>query len=140
MAQELLLDEEERAQLPTWKRKEVSEYLSISMDTLRNWEMNGLLMVKRSENGYRVYTEKDIRMLKLIRSLRCANYSLEAILQMLLQQSHHPDIDIVQVINTPKEGADIVAVCDKLITSLEDAEHNAQKMIELLKEMKCKFS
>ena len=39
------------------KRKEVSEYLGISMDTLRNWEMNGLLTVKRKENGYRVYTE-----------------------------------------------------------------------------------
>ena len=28
------------------KRKDVSELLDISMDTLRNWEMNGLLTVK----------------------------------------------------------------------------------------------
>lgn len=34
------------------KRKEVSKALDISMDTLRNWEMNGLLTVKRKENGY----------------------------------------------------------------------------------------
>ena len=27
------------------KRRDVSEYLHISMDTLRNWEMNGLLQV-----------------------------------------------------------------------------------------------
>ena len=65
------------------KRKEVSEYLDISMDTLRNWEMNGLLTVKRKENGYRVYTDEDIKRLKIIRSLRCAKYSLEAILRML---------------------------------------------------------
>ena len=57
------------------KRKEVSEYLDISMDTLRNWEMNGLLTVKRKENGYRVYTDEDIKRLKIIRSLRCAKYS-----------------------------------------------------------------
>lgn len=35
------------------KQKEVSEYLGITMDSLRNWEMNGLLTVKRRENGYR---------------------------------------------------------------------------------------
>lgn len=29
------------------KRREVSRYLGISMDALRNWEMNGLLTVKR---------------------------------------------------------------------------------------------
>lgn len=62
------------------KRKDVSVYLGISMDTLRNWEMNGLLTVKRKENGYRIYTDNDIKRLKIIRSLRCANYSLEAIL------------------------------------------------------------
>ena len=33
------------------KRKEVPDYLDISMDTLRNWEMNGLLAVKRKQNG-----------------------------------------------------------------------------------------
>lgn len=65
------------------KRKEVSEYLNISMDTLRNWEMNGLITVKRRKNGYRVYTDEDIKRLKIIRSLRCANYLLEAILRML---------------------------------------------------------
>ena len=47
------------------KRKEVSDYLDISMDTLRNWEMNGLLAVKRKQNGYRVYTDEDIKQLKI---------------------------------------------------------------------------
>ena len=65
------------------KRKDVSELLDISMDTLRNWEMNGLLTVKRRDNGYRVYTDEDVQRLKIIRSLRCANYSLEAVLRLL---------------------------------------------------------
>lgn len=121
------------------KRKEVSEYLNISMDTLRNWEMNGLLTVKRKENGYRVYTGDDIRQLKIIRSLRCANYSLEAILQMLCQLSKNPSVDILEALNAPKENTDIIAVCDKLITSLFAAENNALKMIAMLREMKIKF-
>ena len=49
------------------KRKEVSDFLDISMDTLRNWEMNGLLTIKRKQNGYRVYSEQDIKRLKIDR-------------------------------------------------------------------------
>lgn len=122
------------------KRKEVSEYLDISMDTLRNWELNGLLCVKRKTNGYRIYTGDDIRRLKIIRSLRCANYSLEAILRMLNALEHNPQANIEQVLNTPKEDADIISVCDRLIVSLQAAEKNAEKMIEILTDMKKEFS
>lgn len=122
------------------KRKEVSEYLNITMDTLRNWEMNGLLTVKRRQNGYRVYTGGDIRRLKIIRSLRCANYSLESILSMLNQLSENPRIDIKKALDTPREDSGIIAVCDKLITSLTAAECNALKMIEKLQYMKHTFS
>ena len=121
------------------KRKEVSDYLDISMDTLRNWERNGLLQVKRKQNGYRAYTSDDIERLKMIRTLRLANYSLEAILRMLNALEHNPQIDMKQVLNTPQEDADIISVCDRLIVSLNDAEENAEKMITILLEMKEKF-
>ena len=122
------------------KRKEVSAYLGISMDTLRNWEMNGLLTVKRKENGYRVYTDEDIQRLKIIRTLRVANYSLESILRMLSQLSRDPEADIRELLNTPDEEANIITACDKLIESLKDAVKNAQSMIEMLKDMKDKFN
>lgn len=134
-----ILDGRQEENVHTMKRKEVSEYLNISMDTLRNWEMNGLLTVRRRQNGYRVYTDDDIRRLKIIRSLRCANYSLEAILTMLGQVSKYPGIDIKRALDTPKEDTEIIAVCDKLVTSLTKAESNAEKMLDKLKEMKNKF-
>ena len=121
------------------KRKEVSEYLDISMDTLRNWEMNGLLTVKRKENGYRIYTDEDIKRLKIIRSLRCAKYSLEAILRMLRQLSKNPDVDIKAALNTPLQSENIISVCDRLIISLTTAEYNAKKIMEMLQEMKEKY-
>ncbi|WP_419026152.1 MerR family transcriptional regulator [Emergencia sp.] len=121
------------------KRKEVSVYLGISMDTLRNWEMNGLLAVKRKENGYRVYTDEDLQRLTIIRTLRVSNYSLEAILRMLSQLSKNPQADIRELLNTPDEEANIITACDKLISSLKEAVKNAQLMIEMLKDMKTKF-
>ena len=121
------------------KRKEVSDYLDISMDTLRNWERNGLLQIKRKQNGYRSYTSDDIERLKMIRTLRLANYSLEAILRMLNALEHNPQVNIKQILNTPQADADIISVCDRLIVSLNDAEENAEKMITILLEMKEKF-
>lgn len=118
------------------KRKEVSEYLDITMDALRNWEMNGLLTIKRKQNGYRIYTGEDIQRLKIIRSLRCANYSLEAILRMLRQLSQNPDTDIREALNSPAQNEDIISVCDKLLVSLAAAEENACTIIEMLQEMK----
>ena len=122
------------------KRKEVSDYLDLSMDTLRNWERNGLIQVKRKTNGYRAYTSEDIERLKMIRTLRLANYSLEAILRMLNALERNPQVDMKQVLNTPQEDADIVSVCDRLIVSLKDAEKNAEKMINIILEMKEKYS
>lgn len=121
------------------KRKEVSEALDISMDTLRNWEMNGLLTVKRKDKGYRIYMDDDIQRLKIIRSLRCANYSLEAILRLMQQLSKNPNTDIRATLNTPKQSDNIISVCDRLIVSLSVAEENAYKILAMLKDMKIRF-
>lgn len=134
-----ILSGHEPEQAVFMKRKEVSEYLHISMDTLRNWELNGLLQIKRKQNGYRIYTEDDIKLLKIIRSLRCGNYSLEAILRMLHQLSENPKTDIRAVLNTPNQTDDIISVCDRLIASLSEAERNANIMLQMLQDMKRKF-
>lgn len=117
-------------------RKEVSRYLEISVDALRNWEMNGLLTIKRKQNGYRIYTEEDIRQLKIIRVLRCANYSLEAIRRMMQQLEANPQADIREILNTPEQNDDIISACDRLLLSLSKAEINAGKIIVLLEKMK----
>lgn len=120
-------------------RQDVANYLQVSINALRNWELNGLITIKRKQNGYRVYDEEDIRRLKIIRSLRCANYSLSAILRMLNIISQNPEADIRQVIDTPKDDDDIISVCDKLLTSLKYAELNAKEMIDRLEKMKKQF-
>lgn len=121
------------------KRRETAAALHLTVDTLRNWEMNGLLTVKRAENGYRIYTEEDIQRLKIIRSLRCANYSLEAIRRMLSALSRHPDVPLETVLNTPRETDDVVTACDRLILSLEEAERNAESMLEQLHTIQSRF-
>lgn len=117
----------------------LSDALGLSVDSLRNWEKNGLLSVKRKENGYRVYTDEDVRRLKVIRALRCANYSLEAILRLLRQLSENPDVDVRTTLNTPQPSDDIISVCDRLIASLSAAQKNACKVSDMLRNMKARF-
>lgn len=124
---------------PVMTRKEAADDLQVTIDTLRNWELNGLLRVKRRQNGYRVYTCEDIRRLKIIRALRCANYSLAAILRMLSALSCDPGADIRQVIDTPGENEDVISVCDRLITSLDAAISNAAQLKAQIERMKEQF-
>ena len=102
--------------------------------------MNGLLTVRRRANGYRVYSPDDIRRLRIIRALRCANYSLEAILRLLTALDADPEADIAAALNTPAPGSDILSACDRLIVSLRGAEKNARLLLVLLEEMKVRFS
>lgn len=139
-------------EMPPLRRKEVSNQLGISMDTLRNWEMNGLLRVKRKENGYRVYTQEDIIIIKIIRSLKCANYSLSSILRMLqvprgrfsrpqmYQENRPPGLTQLEAfLNQDQEEENILTACDKLNISLINAQNNAWEMLSLLQTMNEKY-
>lgn len=120
-------------------RKEAANFLNITVDTLRNWELNGLITVKRKENGYRIYDSQDIKQLKVIRSLRCANYSLSAILRLLNNISKQENVNVTQVLNTPDSNEDIISVCDKLLVSLKNTKIDAETILKLLSDMKSKY-
>ncbi|GCF95091.1 MerR family transcriptional regulator [Enterococcus florum] len=120
-----LLSGDTAAQTLSLTRSQAAESLGVTVDALRNWELNGLLQIKRSVNGYRIYTSEDLRRLKVIRTLRSANYSLEAILRLLLTLEQQKNASIEKVLDTPHPDEDIIAVCDRLLTSLAKAKENA---------------
>lgn len=136
IARDLIEEKNTASDTLSLTRKETADYLGVSIDTLRNWELNGLLEVKRKRNGYRIYTEEDIRRLKIIRSLRCADYSLTAILRMLRTLTVNPAADIRTVIDTPKEQEDIFSACDSLLSSLSHARKNFLQILEELEALK----
>ena len=133
-----ILRHEPPAQGPLLSRKQAAEALGITIDTLRNWEMNGLLRVKRRQNRYRVYTPEDLRLLRVIRSLRYANFSLAAILRMMGALSQNPDTDLRAALDTPQAN-DAISACDKLLTSLRTANINAQDMLAQIRQMRARF-
>lgn len=116
----------------TYKRQEMADLLEVTIDTLRNWELNGLMTVARKSNGYRIYNEEDLQRLKIIRILRCANYSLSSILRLMNRLSEDTEAEMEVIINTPAEDEDIISACDRLLTSLERTNQDADEMLLLL--------
>ncbi len=61
---------------------QAAELLNISRDALRFYEKKNLVMPKKKENGYRYYTEEDIRLLLDLICWRKAQCSIEEIRTM----------------------------------------------------------
>ncbi|AIG26141.1 MerR family transcriptional regulator [Brevibacillus sp. 7WMA2] len=117
----------------TYSRTEVALLLDITSEAVRNWERNGLITVPRLDNGYRAYGERELEQLRVIRSLRSAHYSINAILR-LLKQIQQPSPDIFAILNTPTDEEDIVSVTDQLGKSLLDAIAGAKDTLALFHE------
>lgn len=116
-------------------RVTAAESLGITIDVLRDWERNGLISVPRNPRGHRIYREKEMNRLKMIRTLRCAHYSMMAILRMLTRLDQG-NFDIEENLNTPSGEEDIIGATDCYISALQSAEADAQLMIEKLEKYK----
>ncbi|MFG3441434.1 MerR family transcriptional regulator [Nonomuraea sp. NPDC047897] len=56
---------------------ELAGRTGVSTRSLRYYEQNGLLTARRGANGYRDYTEDDVRLVAEIRSLLAVGFTLE---------------------------------------------------------------
>lgn len=65
---------------------QAAKYLGVTVETLRNWERNGLIDVpRRPSNQYRSFGAAELARLRVIRQLVQAGFSLMAISQALQQ-------------------------------------------------------
>ena len=121
---------------PPRRIKDTAQFLGVTIDTLRNWELNGLINVPRNPgNRYRQYGMREINRLKIIRTLRRANYSIMAVLRMILHLDKGETDNFRTVLDTPGPDEDIVYATDKWISTLIETEKNAGDIIEQLKKM-----
>ncbi len=73
--------------MKTWYVKELSRLTNVSVRALHYYDKIGLLKPSdRLPNGYRVYTEKDVKKLEQIISLKFFGFTLARIKQLLSHQ------------------------------------------------------
>jgi DNA-binding transcriptional MerR regulator len=115
---------------------EVTTRLGVSHDVIRNWERNGLISIRRnSYNNYRLFSQRDVERLQIIRMLSHAGYSHMAMLRMFIELDGGNTRDLKKVLDTPREDEDIFTAADHWLTTLQGQEKLAKQVIRLIKEM-----
>lgn len=113
---------------------QAAQHLNITVDTLRNWERNGLIEIPRApSNQYRLYGAAEFERIRVIRTLVQSGYSLMAILRMLQQFDAGQTNNLRAALDLPPhESADeaIEVIADHWLSSLQELEQRAQAIIQ----------
>ena len=118
------------------KTNEAAKLLGVSTNIIIYWERNGLLKVPKNKiNGYRIYTEKEIRLLKVIKTLRDAKYSRMSVYKILNQLKAGNKENLKEVIDTLDLEEDIVSGADNILSALIEAEKDANELISYISEL-----
>jgi len=79
-----------------YKINEISKLYRIGIDSLRYYEKLGILNPKRDNNGYRLYSLKEIFKLNIIRDLRSLDFSFKQIKAYLDDQCISNSMALIQ--------------------------------------------
>lgn len=103
--------------------QEVSTEMNVPPGTIRQWEkdLNGLIVIPRTKQGSRFYTETEINILQKVKSMRDKNLSklmIRDLLQKHLQQnSEAPSETIETTMPVLTESAEVSPTTDLVETS-----------------------
>ncbi|MDK9711465.1 MerR family transcriptional regulator [Acidaminobacter sp.] len=79
-----------------YKINQISKLYKIGIDSLRYYEKLGILTPKRDDNGYRLYSLKEIYKLNIIRDLRSLDFSFKQIKAYLDDQCITNSLVLIQ--------------------------------------------
>ncbi|MBD7937568.1 MerR family transcriptional regulator [Cytobacillus sp. Sa5YUA1] len=120
----------------TYSHKSVASMLQLTEETIRNWERNHLYTVKRNAQNRRIYTERDIQKLLVIRTLRSAHFSITSIAHLFQEMKQSKkNTDILEILQTPTFSSDFFHVTDDLMNQLKIAMDDLKSIIAILTEL-----
>ena len=89
---------------------EFARQLGVSTDTLRYYEKHGLLTPSsRSQSGYRIYTDTDIKQMSFILRAKNVGFSLSEIKELLQIKIHKDQHSCHEVKEMTLQKRDLVA-------------------------------
>jgi len=120
-------------------RKEAAALIGVTVEVLRNWERNGLLYVERTgKKNERLYGSKELMRMRIIFILRRNNHGISAIHRSLICYDEGNYAGAALALNQAVTDPDRIYACasDHWLEVLWELSHGAQKIIEIIKEIK----
>lgn len=127
--QEILKMDSEEEKNISLNRSGVAKLLGVSKNVIINWERCGLIEIPRRKNGYRVYGENEIKLLRVIKALRDEVYSTQSIGNMLKKLKNKSNGNSHSLLKEA-EGSHI-----ELLSSLVQVESNTRELISYIEEL-----
>lgn len=110
--------------------KEIAREFNVTTRTLRYYEEIGLIFPKRTESNQRLYSKKDVVVLKLIIRGKKYGFSLEEIKEMVLL-FNHDRTGISQLERTLQYGEQKMQEIDHLMAELMEMKRELEKQYDL---------
>lgn len=127
--QEILKSDSVEEKNISLNRSGVAKLLGVSKNVIINWERYGLIEIPRSKNGYRVYGENEIKVLRIIKALREEIYSTQSIGNMLKKLKSKSNGNSHSLLKEA-EGSH-----EELLSSLDEVESNTKELISYIEEL-----
>jgi DNA-binding transcriptional MerR regulator len=116
-------------------RNKAAKLIGVSINTIINWERNGLIEVPRNEkNHYRVYREKEIITLKIIKLLRRYDYSTQCICSMLKKLESKSSTYLIEENENSHTKEEREKTSEELLSSIAEVEDNTKLIISHISE------
>ncbi len=114
----------------------VAERVGLSLRTIRYYEEVGLVApAKRSAGGFRLYTERDIQRLRLIKQMKPLDFSLEQMRDLLTtveELAATPDGDAERIGELRDRLSMFQVIVDARIATLREQLHRTEDFAQLL--------
>ena len=114
--------------------REVAGMVSVTTESIRNWERNGLLSIpRRGPNDRRYLTERELGRLRIIAVLRKSGHSLAVIHRALYRLRKEGVKEAVETFRDPGE-LELLSAGDHYLEVLQRIDENASAVAEVLAE------
>jgi len=112
-------------------RCQAAAEIGVSVDTLRNWERNGLFSVARNDQNQLAFSEWDMEKIRVIRLLRNCGYTISSLLRVFGDEeklSEKPSL----LLSLPINNTDFFYVTDLFLDYLDEHSDRAKRIIDFI--------
>lgn len=119
-----------------YNRKQAANLLGTSVETVRNWERNGLVLSNLyGELNERLFDDSDMERLRIIYMLRQTGYSMSSIHRCLTMfDTGHRDEGLI-LLNKPEDEGYLLSAGDQWLNVLHNLENDAVSILPLIDQL-----